>query len=160
MWKGGETFLQKSFPSLPQTPSLPFQRLSCLLNPCSQLSLEQILFRKGNLPHSFSPFLFQNMTKEPSPIRRKALLSSKIESGDSIKSNVLGGRGGRFGGGGGLEGEREPFSRRVPSPPPIFCSYFNNLPSASLTRAGLALPFILRMTCPTKKLMSLVLPPL
>ena len=43
---------------------------------------------------------------------------------------------------------------------PIFCSYFNNLPSASLTRAGLALPFILRMTCPTKKLMSLVLPPL
>ena len=53
-----ETFLKKSFPSLPQTPSLPFQRLSCLLNPCSQLSLEQILFKKGNLPHSFSPFLF------------------------------------------------------------------------------------------------------
>ncbi|WP_418433031.1 hypothetical protein [Bilophila wadsworthia] len=43
---------------------------------------------------------------------------------------------------------------------PSNLSYCNSLPSASLTRAGLALPFILRMTCPTKKLMSLVLPPL
>ena len=39
MGKGGETFLKKSFPSLPQTPSLPFQRLSCLSNPCPQHSL-------------------------------------------------------------------------------------------------------------------------
>ena len=93
------------------------------------------------------------MTKGPSPIRRKALLSSKIESGDSIKSNVLGGRGGRFGGGEGTLLEKGSLS-------PSNLSYCNSLPSASLTRAGLALPFILRMTCPTKKLMSLVLPPL
>ena len=93
------------------------------------------------------------MTKEPSPIRRKALLSSKIESGDPIKSNALGGRGGRFGGGEGTLLEKGSLS-------PSNLSYCNNLPSASLTRAGLALPFILRMTCPTKKLMSLVLPPL
>ena len=38
MGKGGKTFLEKSFPSLPQNPSLPFQRLSTLSNPSSQLS--------------------------------------------------------------------------------------------------------------------------
>ena len=36
----------------------------------------------------------------------------KAASGDSISVKVLGGRGG------GLEGEREPFFRKVPSPPP------------------------------------------
>lgn len=35
----------------------------------------------------------------------------------------------------------------------------SRLLSASLTRAGLALPFIRRMTCPTKKAASLVFPP-
>ena len=34
--KGGETFLQKGFPSLPHTLSLPIPRLSTLSNPCSQ----------------------------------------------------------------------------------------------------------------------------
>ncbi len=40
---------------------------------------------------------------------------------------------------------------------PRYCSFFA---SSSLTRAGLALPLVARMICPTKKLMSLVLPPL
>ena len=68
-------------------------------------------------------------------------------------TKVLGGRGG------GLEGGEGAFLQKG-SLSPSNLSYCNSLPSASLTRAGLALPFILRMTCPTKKLMSLVLPPL
>ena len=69
------------------------------------------------------------------------------------KRESLGRERGRFGGGEGTLLEKGSLS-------PSNLSYCNNLPSASLTRAGLALPFILRMTCPTKKLMSLVLPPL
>ena len=58
MGKGGETFLEKGFPSLPQAPSLPFQRLSTLSNPCSQffparMTLEWCAFQRECLQAAF-----------------------------------------------------------------------------------------------------------
>ena len=57
-WKGGESFLEKGVPSLPQAPSLPFQRLSTLSNPCSQffparMTLEWCAFQRECLQAAF-----------------------------------------------------------------------------------------------------------
>ena len=137
---GGSPLLQKVSPPPPQTPPFPLQRLSCLLNPWSQRSLGIDLGRHTCRKEGVSEGTGEAFSKKRKPGNRIArllsicnrrLLSSacpafhsviepsqkgkpKTLNRDSIKSKVLGGR-----------GEREPFSRRVPSPLPgsIYCLF-------------------------------------
>ena len=62
-------------------------------------------------------FQFPKKRSRLNTVQVALLPSEKACNRDSIKSKVLGGEGG------GLEGGGEPFSRRVPLPPPIFNPY-------------------------------------
>ena len=53
----GKLFWRKAFPSLPQTPSLLFQRLLCLLNPYSQRSLRKVSLKGWVQRMKGRPFL-------------------------------------------------------------------------------------------------------
>ena len=89
------------------------------------LFLKQGTLQSGNVPSEksilefFAQRLFQFPKKRSrlNTVQAALLPSGKACSRDSIKSKVLGGEGG------GLEGGGEPFSRRVPLPPPIFNPY-------------------------------------